>query len=136
MQEVSFRLWRWLKKIRTSGRRRIDGGHNIVCDVGQTVTVLNVGLRSDDAALSYSGGIGSSSSNVFTNNVGIFAKNGFEEEEKEKEGGEENMEGFVRKLKGFLPMNLPNPKGESFDAEGIEGEGKRSKVVGLKEKLV
>ena len=30
-------------------------------------------------------------------------------------------------------MNLPNPKGESFDAERIEGG--RSKVTGLKEKL-
>ena len=41
----------------------------------------------------------------------FLAKNGFEEEEKEEEGGEENMKGFVRKSKGFLPMNLPNPKG-------------------------
>ena len=31
------------------------------------------------------------------------------------------MKGFVRKSKGFLPMNLPNPKGEYFDIEGIEG---------------
>ena len=54
------------------------------------------------------------------------AKNRFEEEEKEEEGGEENMEGFVRKSKGFLPMNLSNPKGESFEAKGI---------AGLKEKL-
>ena len=30
-------------------------------------------------------------------------------------------------------MNLPNLKGESFDAEGIEE--RRSKVVGLKEKV-
>ena len=30
-------------------------------------------------------------------------------------------------------MNLPTPKGESFDIEGIERG--RSKVVGLKEKL-
>ena len=29
------------------------------------------------------------------------------------------MEGFVHKSKGFLPMNLPNPKRESFDTEGI-----------------
>ena len=43
------------------------------------------------------------------------------------------MEGFIRKSKGFLLLNLPNPKGESFDIEGIEG--RRSKVVGLKEKL-
>ena len=61
------------------------------------------------------------------------AKNGFEEEEKEEEGGEENMEGFIHKSKGFLHMNLPNPRGESFDIEGIEGG--RSKVAGLKEKL-
>ena len=26
---------------------------------------------------------------------------------------------MVRKSKGFLPMNLSNPKGESFDAKGI-----------------
>ena len=31
-------------------------------------------------------------------------------------------------------MNFPNPKEESFDIEGIEGG--RSKVAGLKEKLV
>ena len=31
------------------------------------------------------------------------------------------MEGFVHKSKGFLPMNLPNPKGESFDTKGIKG---------------
>ena len=66
------------------------------------------------------------------------AKNGFEEEEKEEEDEEENIDGFVHKSKGFLLVNLPNPKGESFDAEGIEEgikEG-RSKVLGLKEKLV
>ena len=40
----------------------------------------------------------------------FFAKNGFKEEEKEEEGGEENMEGFIHKSKGFLLMNLPNPK--------------------------
>ena len=61
------------------------------------------------------------------------AKNGFEEEKKEEEGGEENMEGFVCKSKRFLPMNLPNPKGEYFDIEGIEC--RRSKVIGLKENL-
>ena len=43
------------------------------------------------------------------------------------------MKGFIRKSKGILPMNLPNPKGESFDTEGIKGG--RSKVAGLKEKL-
>ena len=43
------------------------------------------------------------------------------------------MEGFVNRLKGFLPMNLPNPKGDSFDAKGVK-EG-RSKVTGSKEKL-
>ena len=30
------------------------------------------------------------------------------------------MESFVCKSKGFLPMNLPNSKRESFDTEGIE----------------
>ena len=43
------------------------------------------------------------------------------------------MEVFVLKLKGFLPMNFPSPKGDSFDAEGIKGG--RSKVACLKEKL-
>ena len=61
------------------------------------------------------------------------AENGFEEEEKEEEGGKENIEGFVRKEKGFLPMNLPNPKGGSFNIKGIERG--RLKVIGLKEKL-
>ena len=43
---------------------------------------------------------------------------------------------MVRKSKAFLPMNLSNFKGESFDAEGIDcgGEG-TSIVAGLKEKL-
>ena len=40
----------------------------------------------------------------------FLAKNGFEEEEKEEEGGEENMNGLIHKSKGFLLMNLPNPK--------------------------
>ena len=44
------------------------------------------------------------------------------------------MEGFACKSKGFLPMKLTNPKGKSFDIEGIEGG--RSKVTVLKEKLV
>ena len=56
----------------------------------------------------------------------------FKEEEEEKEAGEEKMEGFVRRSKRFIPMNLPNLKKESFDAKGME-EG-RSKVLGLKEK--
>ena len=99
-----------IEKIRTCGKRRIDGGHNIVYDVGPNVVVLNVGLKSGDVASSYSDSVGSSNSNVFTNNTRISAKNGFEEEEKEEEGGKENMEGFARKLNGFLSMNLPNPK--------------------------
>ena len=37
-------------------------------------------------------------------------KNRFEEENKKEEGGEDNMEGFIRKSNEFLPMNLPNPK--------------------------
>ena len=48
------------------------------------------------------------------------AKNGLEEEEKEK-GGNKKIEGFVTGSKEFIPMNLPNPKGEFFDAERIEG---------------
>ena len=69
-----------------------------------------------------------SCSSVFTNNVGIFEK-----EEKEEEGGEDNMEGFVCKSKVFLPRNFLNPKEKSFNTKGIEGG--RSKVIGLKEIL-
>ena len=36
---------------------------------------------------------------------------------REEEHIEENVEGFVCKSKGFLLMNLLNPKGESFDVE-------------------
>ena len=47
------------------------------------------------------------------------------------------MEGLVCKSKGFLPMNLSNPKGESFDIIGISGVGGgRSKSAGLKDKFV
>ena len=41
-----FGLWKMVKKIRTCGKRRIDGGHNIVYGVGLNVTVLDDGLRS------------------------------------------------------------------------------------------
>ena len=98
------------EKIRTCSRRRIDGGHNVVYNVGPSVADLNVGLRNDYVASSYNGDVSSSSSNVFTNNVRIFGQKWFNEEEKEEEGGEENMEDFVRKSTGFLPMNMPNPK--------------------------
>ena len=48
----------------------------------------------------------------------------------------ENLEGLVCKSKGFLHSNLSNPKGESFDAEGMGCIGEaRSTAVGLKEKL-
>ena len=43
-----FGLWKIAKKIRTYSRRRIDGSHNVISDVG---------LRSDDVALSYSGSV-------------------------------------------------------------------------------
>ena len=46
------------------------------------------------------------------------------------------MEELARKSKGFLLMNLSNPKGESFDAKGIGYVGgERSKSADLKEKL-
>ena len=121
------------EKIKTYDRRRIDGGHNVVCNVGPNVALLDIGLRDNDVASSYSGSVSSSSNNVFTNNTKFSATNGFEEEKKEEEGEEKNMKGFIRKSKGFLSMNLSNPKGESFDTEGID-KG-RSKVSGLKEKL-
>ena len=69
-----FGLWKMIQKIRTCGRRRINGGHNVVCDVGPNVTVLDVSLRSGDVGSSYNGGVGLSSSSVFTNNVGIFGQ--------------------------------------------------------------
>ena len=40
-------------------------------------------------------------------------------EEKEEDDEEDNVEGLLRKSNEFLPMNFSNPKGESFDAEGI-----------------
>ena len=46
------------------------------------------------------------------------------------------MEGLEFKSRRFLPMNLSNPKGESFDAKRIGyGGGGISKATGLKEKL-
>ena len=56
------------------------------------------------------------------------AKNGFEEEDKEK-GGEEKMKGFVHRSKGFLPINLPNPKGESFDVTSSPVRSRNKEVV-------
>ena len=47
------------------------------------------------------------------------SQTGIEEEEKEEEGGEEKMEGFVLRSKGFILMNLTTPKGEFFYAEEI-----------------
>ena len=44
---------------------------------------------------------------------GVSVKN---EEEKEGRRGE-NVEGLVRKSKGFLPMKLSNSKGASFGAK-------------------
>ena len=67
-----FGLWKMAEKIRTYGRRRIDGGHNVVCDVDPNVIVLDVGLRSGDVVSSYCGNVGLSSSSAFTNNAGIF----------------------------------------------------------------
>ena len=66
--------WKMDKKFRTCDRRRIDGGNNIVCNVGLNVVVLDVGLRSSDVASSYNGGVGSNSNNVFTNSVGILGQ--------------------------------------------------------------
>ena len=88
-----FELWKMVEKIRTCGRMRIDGGHNVICDI----VVLDVVLRNYDVASSYNGGVGSSSSTSSQTTEEFSAKNGFEEEKKEEEGGE-----------GFLPMNLPN----------------------------
>ena len=51
------------EKIRTCSRKRIDGGYN----VGQNMVDLDVGLRRGDVALSYNGGVGSSSSSFLTN---------------------------------------------------------------------
>ena len=62
------------EKIRTCGRRRIDGGHNVVCNVGPNVAVLDVGLRNENVSLSYIGNVGLSSSSVFTNDTRIFGQ--------------------------------------------------------------
>ena len=68
-----FWLWKMAKKkIKTCDKRRINGGHNVVGDVGQNVAVLDVGLRSGNVASSYSDNFCSSSNRIFTNNVGIF----------------------------------------------------------------
>ena len=49
---------------------------------------------------------------------------------------EKNVKGLVHKSKGFLPMNVSNPKEEFSDVEGTGCIGEeRSKVAGLKEKL-
>ena len=69
-----FGLWKMAEKIKTCGIRRIDGGHNVVYDISPNVTFLDIGLRSGNVASSYSGDIGSSSSNVFTENIGIFCQ--------------------------------------------------------------
>ena len=69
-----FGLCKMAEKIRTCDRRRINGSHNVVCDVGPNVVVLDVGLRSSDVTSSYSGNICLSSGSVFTNNVGIFSQ--------------------------------------------------------------
>ena len=58
-----------VEKIRTYGGRRIDGGQNVLYDVGPNVTVLDFSLRSNDVALSYNDGVGLSSNNIFTNIV-------------------------------------------------------------------
>ena len=69
-----FGLWKMAKKIRTCNKRRVDGGHNVVCNVELNVIILDVGLRSGHVASSYSGNIDSSSSRVFTNTIGIFGQ--------------------------------------------------------------
>ena len=102
-----------VEKIRTCGRKGIDGGHNVVCDVGPNVAVLDVCFRSGDVASSYSDRVGSSSCRVSLTTKEFSTKNGSEEEEKEK-SGEEKMKGYVCRSKGFIPMNLSNPKGEFF----------------------
>ena len=35
---------------------------------------------------------------------------------------------LLRKLNGFLSMNLPNPKGESFDTTELKEEDQKSQV--------
>ena len=67
-----FGLWKMAEKIKTCSRMRIDGGHNVVCDIGTNAAFLDVSLGCGDVASSYHGDVGSSSSSVFTNNVGIF----------------------------------------------------------------
>ena len=109
-----FGPWKMAEKIKTCDRRRIDGGQNVVYNIGPNFTVVDVGLRSGDVASSYS-------RSVFTDNVGIFLpKMGLR-----KKGNKKKVERRIWKVlcinqKGFLPMNLSNPKGESFDTKEIE----------------
>ena len=63
-------------------KRRIDGGHNVICNVGPNVAILDVGLRNDDLASSYSGEVGS---------VIVSSPTAWEFSAKEEEGGEEKM---------------------------------------------
>ena len=70
-----FGLRKMAEKIKSCDRRRIDRGHNVVCDVGSNVAILEIGLRSGDVASSYSGSIDSSSSNVDSSSSNIFTNN-------------------------------------------------------------
>ena len=63
-----FGLWKMAEKIRTCGRKKINGGHN----VSPNMTNLDISLMSGDVTSSYNGGVGSSSNNVFTDNARIF----------------------------------------------------------------
>ena len=93
-----FKLWKMAEKIKTCSRRRIDGGHNVVCDVGPNVVILDVGLRSSDIASSYNGNIGSRRNNVFTNNARIFLlKMGLRKKRKKKK-----VEGFYVNQRDFF----------------------------------
>ena len=49
-----FGLWKMAQKIRTCGRRRIDGGHNVIFNVCPNFIVLDIDLGNDDVASSYS----------------------------------------------------------------------------------
>ena len=75
-----FGLWKMAEKIRTCGRRRSNGGHNVGCDVGLHVIVRDVDLRSSDVSSSYSydvesernnSSVSSSSSSVVIDNARI-----------------------------------------------------------------
>ena len=110
VQEVSLGCGRWPKKSELATKR---GSMEVI-------TLSTMSDRTSPSSTSISGTMMSLQA-IVVGSISVAttsspttqefsSKNGFEEEEKEEKGGEEKMESFVHKSKGFIPMNLPNPK--------------------------